>query len=374
MTIPASEAPGSVIRPGARVFVHGRLRGITRVRLSDLLRERGAEISRKAGEVTLAVLAHSTGPIVGARFELLIVDRLPQNVPIVSENSFKRQLGLAPELSPVPRTLVTSDVARAARLTEDAVRSLTAYDVLEPEGDRFSFADLRAAREVGRALQDGFRAEQVIRAALQLARSGRSLSDTRLAASPWTEGEILQEFRGALGSLAGQLSLSLGDAQPALDEVFDQAEACERAGELDDAERLYRLAGKLDRSDPVIPFNLGNVLDENGRPLEAALAYQDALARDPAFFEAWYNLGYLAEKRGDLGRAREGYERALATYPKYADALYALARLLTEMERLTEAQPLWERFVQLEPPDKRLPRAKRYLGLCRLTIATSTTS
>ena len=42
-----------------------------------------------------------------------------------------------------------------------------------------------------------------------------------------------------------------------------------RKGDLELAERLYDLAAWLDRDDPVIPFNLGNVLDELGHEREA---------------------------------------------------------------------------------------------------------
>jgi Flp pilus assembly protein TadD len=48
----------------------------------------------------------------------------------------------------------------------------------------------------------------------------------------------------------------------------------------------------------VIPFNLGNVLDELGRSHEAEIAYRQALARDPAMADAWYNLGVTLETAG----------------------------------------------------------------------------
>ncbi len=76
-------------------------------------------------------------------------------------------------------------------------------------------------------------------------------------------------------------------------------------GDLELAERLYDLAARLDRDDPVIPFNLGNVLDELGRERDAEIAYRQALARDRNFPDAWFNLGVLQEK---VGRERSAVE------------------------------------------------------------------
>ena len=71
---------------------------------------------------------------------------------------------------------------------------------------------------------------------------------------------------------------------------------------------LYDLAARLDKVDPVIPFNLGNVLDELGRERAAEIAYLQALARDPNFPDAWFNLGVLQEKIGREDEALSSYE------------------------------------------------------------------
>lgn len=354
---------------GSRIFVHGRLRGITKERLNSTIGAIGAELVRKAGSAGLIVVAESTAALVGGEFAVPLPRGVPDDVPVASEGGLKRRLGLLPPLPAIPRNLSHPEVARGARVSEQAVACLAAFDVLSPAEGRFSFGDLRAAREVGRAVEQGFRPGQILQAALQLSRSGQSIGNSRLAASPWDDGEIVQEVRGQLGTLLGQLALPFERTQPSIEEMFEMAEEREQDGDLLGAERWYRLATKVDRTDPVLPFNLGNVLDEQGRPKEAALAYHEALARDPSFPEAWFNLAVMAERDGDLDEARKAYERAVAVHPEYPDGLYNLARLLTEIERFAEAEPVWERFVALAALDKRLKRAKRYLGLCRLTLA-----
>ena len=52
---------------------------------------------------------------------------------------------------------------------------------------------------------------------------------------------------------------------------------------------------RADTADPVLPFNLGNVFQAEGRSVEAKVAWQISVARDPAFAEAWYNLALAAE-------------------------------------------------------------------------------
>ena len=93
-----------------------------------------------------------------------------------------------------------------------------------------------------------------------------SLSGVRLAEAPW--GELLRVFQGALAEIDGQLILPLEGSDVDADKAFARAEASEQDGDLDSARRWYDLAARLDENDAVIPFNLGNVLDELGRRLK----------------------------------------------------------------------------------------------------------
>ena len=67
--------------------------------------------------------------------------------------------------------------------------------------------------------------------------------------------------------------------------------------------RWYELAARLDATDPVIPFNLGNVLDELGFTREAEIAYRQAIARSPDMADAWFNLA------ATTGKERAGTRR-----------------------------------------------------------------
>jgi tetratricopeptide (TPR) repeat protein len=79
---------------------------------------------------------------------------------------------------------------------------------------------------------------------------------------------------------------------------------------------------KIDRTDPVIPFNLGNVLDAAGRRGEAIYAYEQAIARDATFAEAWLNLGAVREGMNQLAEAVACYREAVQARPDYPEALH----------------------------------------------------
>ena len=171
---------------------------------------------------------------------------------------------------------------------------------------------------------------------------------------------------GAVARVDGQLVLSFEGSDINSDDAFAGAEAYERTGNLEQAERLYDLAARLDRADPVIPFNLGNVLDELGREREAEIAYRQALARDPKFPDAWFNLGVLQEKVGRVDEALSSYERAFAVEPTYADALHNAALLLMRRRDFSAAMKLLDQLASSRQGNS--SEARRLGHLCRLEL------
>ena len=258
-------------RKGFCLYVVGRLRGLTRQRLSALAAGAGGRVvGRPSSQVDLVAVGHSAaGPSLPDVPPLLRLGDLPAGASNISESGLKRMLGLAPPLPAEHRTLDAADIEQRARLDPDVVRCLALFDVLEPLEERYGYRDLLAAREVARGLRDGLTLHAIVQASFALRQSGRSLSDTRLSEAPW--GEIVQSVAGRPGDLKGQFTLPLDEAFESADELFERGEDAEIAGDLAGAERWYGLAMKIDRTDPVIPFNLGNVLDAAGRRGEANL-------------------------------------------------------------------------------------------------------
>jgi tetratricopeptide (TPR) repeat protein len=153
-----------------------------------------------------------------------------------------------------------------------------------------------------------------------------------------------------------------------LDDVVADAEEAEERNDHATAETLYTTALRADSSDPVIAFNLGNVFDAQGRAADAKIAWQIAVARDPAFAEAWYNLAIAAEDEGHEDLAIAEYRRAMQAQPDYADAQFNLGLLLTKLDRFEDALPVWERYLELDPHSTQAAIARRATALCRMKL------
>ena len=173
--------------------------------------------------------------------------------------------------------------------------------MLEPVDDRYAYRDLVAAREASRLLARGIELRQILEAAVALRRRGHHLAETRLTEGP--SGELVRELSGQLAELSGQLTMPLDCGTRSIDELVAAAESAEETGDLATAESLYTTALRADANDPVLPFNLGNVFAAQGRPAEAKIAWQIAVAREPAFAEAWYNLAMAAEDEEQIDLA-----------------------------------------------------------------------
>lgn len=352
---------------GQTLFLFGRVQGLTRRRLDQLVRLRGGKLASKpTTRVTVIAVGHSATSIALVDGRVRLPAGLPSTAILVSEKELRRRLGLLGPPPDVDRSMGSAEIERLAGLTPTLVSCLALFDVLEPVEGHFAYRDLVAAREVGRLLARGIELRQVLGASVTLGRRGSHLAEARLTEGP--SGELVRELGGQLAELSGQLTMRLEQDVRGVDELVAAAEQAEDDNDLATAESLYTTAMRADASDPVLPFNLGNVFDAQGRAAEAKIAWQIAVARDPAFAEAWYNLAMAAEDEAHEDLAVAEYRRAVQAQPDYADAHYNLALLLTKLDRCEEALATWERFLELEPKSGQANTARRAAALCRMRI------
>jgi tetratricopeptide (TPR) repeat protein len=356
--------------PKFSLLVVGRLHGVTRKRLRAVVEQLGGELApRRCSRINVIALAHASAPLVLRDApRLTLPNEVGPTTKVISELTLKRMLGLVSEAGNEERTLDEADFMRASKLPSEVLACLAAFDVVEPVNDKLAYRDVLVGREVGRLLARGYSLATIITVTMALRRSRASLLQVRLVEAPW--GEVVQDIGGVLASLDGQLVLPLPHEGPGVDELFERAEVSEASGDLVAAERSYRAALALDRTDPTLPYNLANVLDEQGRRREAIPNYYEAVRRDPNFAEAWFNLGVVAEEEGRIGDAIKHYKQAVLTQPNFADALFNLALLLTDREEYREAASLWECLLALNPRGPDHARAKRGAALCRLGQST----
>jgi tetratricopeptide (TPR) repeat protein len=352
---------------GQTLFLVGRIQGLTRRRLDQLVRARGGRLATRPGaRITTIAFGHSAVRQALDDGRVQLPPGLPATSALISENVLRRELGLLEPPPEVDRSMKRAEVERLAGLSPNLVSCLVLFDVLEPVDDGFAYRDLVAAREAARLLKSGVAIGDVLDASIALRRRGGHLAEARLTEGP--SGELVREVAGQLAELSGQLTMRLEQKARSIDDLLVEAEQAEMEGDLAVAESLYTTAMRADTVDPVLPFNLGNVFQAQGHSTEAKIAWQIAVARDPAFAEAWYNLAMAAEDENQTDLAIAEYRRAVQAQSDYADAHFNLALLLTKLERCSEALPVWERFLELDPSSKHASMAQKAAALCRMRI------
>lgn len=357
-----SDVSGTMTGFLERVHIHGRLRGVTKRRLDSLAAAAVVTLTRGTATADAIVFGHSVaGRAVSDAGELRLGFPVKPGARLMSEHAFRVRLGL--ESAPSSRGPYSEEqVAKHAALAGPQIRTLALFDVLAPAEGRYSYADLATARAAGHLFATGVGFPRIVAAAHALERRGERLSSVRLAEAPW--GELLQVLQGALAEMDGQLLLPLEGASLDADGAFALAEESEQAGDLVSARRWYELAARLDSADAVIPFNLGNVLDELGLAREAEIAYRQAIARSPDMADVWFNLGVLQEKTGRERDALESYRQAIAIDAAYVDALHNAALLHMRRREFAAAIPLLDQFQSHSSANS--VEIRRLALLCRL--------
>jgi tetratricopeptide (TPR) repeat protein len=162
--------------------------------------------------------------------------------------------------------------------------------------------------------------------------------------------------------------LAVDRSQNNPDDLFEQAQSAEEAGNIAEAERLYRTLMKSDPTDASAPFNLGNLLRASARNVEAEAALRAATCVDPTFADAWYNLSDLLDEQGRSEVAIECLRTALRVAPDHADAMFNLALLLQRTNQYAEAAGCWRRYLAGDCQSEWAARARRSLKFCEMQI------
>lgn len=127
-----------------------------------------------------------------------------------------------------------------------------------------------------------------------------------------------------------------------------------------DSETLFRhlhaqLAGDPYRAD--IAQRLGETLRLQRRFGEAAAFYEESLRIDPPGFRreiSHFGLGDAAHRAGRVAEARAHYEQAIALNPRFAEAYSPLAQLLITTDQPRDAIGVCRRGLSLTPGDPML--------------------
>ena len=328
------------------------------------------EIIARSGFVARDLTRRSDLLVVGALATTLIdrgilVSRLDQararGIPVFGERTFGQILeDAAPDA-----TLPLATALTQSGLAESDATLLAAFDLVTIEGGKCCFADVAVMRTTADMLQRHKSRGDVVRILVR-ARDKAPIGRRKIVLGPTSRGAL--QWESGLTTLEGQGFLPLEDA-PDVDEMFEMAELCEADGHLEEAARLYSLCTSADRSDPIAPYNLGNIFFSQANNDEAVLAYQVALARDPTLVEARYNLALALEAKGNVLRALEELRRALDIDPSYSDAMFNLAQLMLKSGDIAAAKPLFERYLASNPPAEWAATARKAITYCTARLA-----
>jgi tetratricopeptide (TPR) repeat protein len=98
----------------------------------------------------------------------------------------------------------------------------------------------------------------------------------------------------------------------------------------------------------------------------AEAAFRAATRTDPSFAQAWYNLGDLLDDQGRTDAAIECLRKALRVAPDYANAMFNLALMLQRKNRYAEAIDCWRRYLSGDCQSEWATRARRSLKFCEM--------
>jgi tetratricopeptide (TPR) repeat protein len=345
----------------------GRLACMTRAEAFEVVRQHG-------GTPSNAITKRTKLLIVGELGWPLLDDGRPSNklararsysVPVVSERRFLEWIGKSSPNN-ANKAYSVDQLASLSGLSGEKIQELAQLSLLDERAGRFGFRDLASARQIAKLFADGVRLSEIISSVNEIRKwlPDTGLGSMRLHPGPCDSLEV--EQAGGRTDKRGQFMLAVDDCRHNPDDLFANAQAAEQAGDIVEAERLYRLLMKGDPTDPSAAFNVGNMLRAHGRNVEAEAALQAATRIDPAYAEAWYNLGDLLDDQGRSEAAIECLRKSLQAAPDYADAIFNLALLLQRRNECAEAAICWRRFLTIDGQSEWATRARRSLKFCEM--------
>jgi tetratricopeptide (TPR) repeat protein len=345
-----------------KVCVTGRLVSMTHAEFARLVQSCGGTFVRRPTRSSVILVVGDDGwPAErdGSPSHVLVRARrlraLGYPIELVSEDDFLERLGLSQPADAIRGHHTVADLARILHISPVRLRRWVRAGLIVPVAakhrlDYFDFRQVSFARRLAELIDSGVSLRAVRQGIEQCKGWLPNARDHLLQLEKWESGDaVLVRFNGALYDPSGQRYFDFenldGNSQsvvhPDLDQqpqaaiLFDRALQLEDQDQLTEAADHYRQAIQLDPHDPILQFNLGNVLYRLGEAEASASCYGEALARDPNYAEAWNNLGNAYTEMERWEDAEDALRRALELIPGYADAHFNLAEVL---ERLGQTQ------------------------------------
>lgn len=404
------DGEGLRLLEGRRVALVGRLAGMARREVSQLLRQRGATVvDRPDPSVHLAVVGEAVLPLPDAAGLAEWFDAPTRaaidsgTLEVMAESEFWQQLGLVEREPDIQRLYTPAMLAELLGIPVAVVRRWHRRGLIRPVREvrrlpYFDFQEVATARRLAELLAAGASPAAIERKLAELSRYLPHVQRPLAQLSVIVQGKdiLLREGDGLIEP-GGQLRFDF-DAAPAdaldtapdsepldqasvvplstpsraeapqegvsADEMASAAAELEEAGQVEAAAEMYRALMAAEGPCPEPCFLLAELLyrmDDLGGARER---YYMAIELDEDYVEARANLGCVLAEQGHRDLAVAAFEGALRYHPDYADAHYHLARTLDELGRRTDASGHWQAFLALAPDSPWAEHAR-----CRLADA-----
>ena len=319
---------------GETLFLVGRIQGLTRRRLDTLVRLREAKLATRPGRtVTTIAFGHLAVARALDDGRVALPPGMPTAAVLISENVLRRELGLlAPPVGDRPQHGPRRDRAAERALGPTSCPAWCCSTCSSRSMKRFAWGDLVAAREAARLLKQGVAIGDVLEASVALRRGGGNLAEARLTEG--SDGRASAPGRAASwpsSRASSRCSASKTSRSRAASTIFSARPRRPRPWAITPRPRAStpRRCAPTPPT-PCCPSTSATSSRRKGRGPEAKVAWQIAVARDPAFAEAWYNLALAAEDEEQTDLAIAEYRRAVKAQPDWGDAHFNLALLLTQ--------------------------------------------
>jgi len=138
-------------------------------------------------------------------------------------------------------------------------------------------------------------------------------------------------------------------------DAVNLAKQFHKQGDLDFAEKAYRLALAVQPENPDVVFFLGLLLYDRGAQAEALELMQRAIALKPDVAGYRYNLGTIFHSAGRSDEAEAAYRSAIALDPAQSGSHNNLGLVLQELGRQDEALSCFKQAINLMPSESAAP-------------------
>lgn len=137
----------------------------------------------------------------------------------------------------------------------------------------------------------------------------------------------------------------------------------QRQGKFREAIDAYRKALALEPANPQARFNLGYSYDRLRMYEEAIAEYRSAIQYKPDYLKAYSNLGAIYKDKKWYGKAIATFQKALQIDPNYAQAHLGLGTIYSEgLHDRQKAATHYREYLRLQPNGTYAPQVRAWLG------------